>query len=104
MAKTGSYRSGQTVDIDIIFAQNHLGRLEMRICPLDAKSEKDCKSMQRADGKVGRQRGICCRTRAGTPGDRTGQHRAIFVAGSSSASRSCLVAAVLPVVRGRTGH
>ena len=52
MAKS-AYKSGQTMDIDIIFAQNHLGRLQMRICPLDAKDEKQCTDLQRADGKVG---------------------------------------------------
>lgn len=44
-----NYTAGQTIDVDVIFAQNHLGRFEVRLCPLDATDEaKDCKELQRA--------------------------------------------------------
>ncbi|KAF8058835.1 TNNI3K [Scenedesmus sp. PABB004] len=47
----GTYKAGSTIKTDIIFAQNHLGRVHMRLCPLSAKTEAECVSLQRADGK-----------------------------------------------------
>jgi hypothetical protein len=46
-----NYTAGATIDVDVIFAQNHLGRYQVRLCPLDAQDEeKDCTDLQRADG------------------------------------------------------
>lgn len=47
----GTYKAGQTLKTDIVFAQNHLGRVYVRLCPLNAKSEGECTQLQRADGK-----------------------------------------------------
>uniref|UniRef100_A0A383VJQ7 Chitin-binding type-4 domain-containing protein n=1 Tax=Tetradesmus obliquus TaxID=3088 RepID=A0A383VJQ7_TETOB len=47
----GTYKKGQTITTDIVFAQNHLGRVYMRLCPLDAKAVKDCVPLRRPDGK-----------------------------------------------------
>ncbi|WIA21942.1 hypothetical protein OEZ85_004308 [Tetradesmus obliquus] len=46
-----TYISGQEITIDTMIAVNHLGRLDMQICDLDAKGLKQCKDLQRADGK-----------------------------------------------------
>lgn len=43
----GFYKEGQVLTTDIVFAQNHLGRVYMRLCPLDAKAVKDCVPLQR---------------------------------------------------------
>jgi len=50
-AITKTYSAGQTINVDIMFAQNHLGRMNVRICPLWAKDEGECKTLERADGK-----------------------------------------------------
>ncbi len=42
-----TYTSGQTIKLDVIFAQNHLGRVQFRICPLSAKKWRDCKLLDR---------------------------------------------------------
>lgn len=47
IAGSGKYKAGQTIDVDILFAQNHLGRLQMRLCPLDAKDESACRTLER---------------------------------------------------------
>ncbi|KAF6258440.1 hypothetical protein COO60DRAFT_1639124 [Scenedesmus sp. NREL 46B-D3] len=47
----GTYKKGQVISTDIVFAQNHLGRVHMRLCPLDAKAVKDCVPLRRPDGK-----------------------------------------------------
>lgn len=44
---TGTYSSGSEITTDIVFAQNHLGRVFMSVCPLNAKSENECKALQR---------------------------------------------------------
>jgi hypothetical protein len=47
-----TYKAGAIIDTDIIFAQNHLGRYFVRLCPLDATDEAtQCQDLQRADGK-----------------------------------------------------
>lgn len=46
-----TYKSGQTFDADVLFAQNHLGRWQLRVCPLDARDESACRDLVRADGK-----------------------------------------------------
>ncbi len=43
----GTYKSGQELKTDIVFAQNHLGRVAMRLCPLNAKKESECIKLQR---------------------------------------------------------
>jgi hypothetical protein len=45
VAKT--YREGQVINVDVIFAQNHLGRMNVRLCPLDATDEAQCKLLER---------------------------------------------------------
>lgn len=46
-----NYTAGATIGVDVIFAQNHLGRYQVRLCPLDAQNEAtDCQDLQRADG------------------------------------------------------
>jgi hypothetical protein len=37
----------QVITIDTMIAVNHLGRLDMQICDLDAKGLKQCKDLQR---------------------------------------------------------
>lgn len=44
---TGTYKAGDEISTDIIFAQNHLGRVTVFACPLDAKAEGDCKALER---------------------------------------------------------
>ncbi|GBF99128.1 hypothetical protein Rsub_12020 [Raphidocelis subcapitata] len=46
-----TYRAGQAINVDILFAQNHLGRVNVRVCPLDATDERQCRTLERADGK-----------------------------------------------------
>jgi hypothetical protein len=46
-----TYKSGDTIDVDVLFAQNHLGRWRVRLCPLDARDESRCQDLQRADGQ-----------------------------------------------------
>lgn len=41
------YKQGDTITIDLLFAQNHLGRINMRLCPLNAKTEKECINLSR---------------------------------------------------------
>jgi hypothetical protein len=41
------YKAGQVINIDVVFAQNHLGRVNVRVCPLDAKDESKCKLLER---------------------------------------------------------
>lgn len=43
----GTYKAGGEITTDILFAQNHLGRVFMSVCPLNAKSESECKPLQR---------------------------------------------------------
>jgi hypothetical protein len=43
----GTYKKGQVITTDIVFAQNHLGRVYMRLCPLNAKAVKDCVPLRR---------------------------------------------------------
>lgn len=43
-----SYVQGQEIDIDFVIATNHLGRIDVSICDLDAKpGDKKCKQLQR---------------------------------------------------------
>jgi NADPH-dependent glutamate synthase beta subunit-like oxidoreductase len=42
-----TYQEGQTINVDIMFAQNHLGRMNVRVCPLDAKDESKCTTLER---------------------------------------------------------
>jgi hypothetical protein len=42
-----SYREGEVISIDVLFAQNHLGRMTLRLCPLAARDEKDCLLLNR---------------------------------------------------------
>jgi hypothetical protein len=42
-----TYSAGQTINVDVLFAQNHLGRMNVRVCPLDAKDESQCKTLER---------------------------------------------------------
>lgn len=44
---SGTYKAGGEITTDILFAQNHLGRVFMSVCPLNAKSESECKPLQR---------------------------------------------------------
>jgi hypothetical protein len=44
---TKTYQAGGTATVDIIFAQNHLGRVQLRLCPLDAKDESQCHLLER---------------------------------------------------------
>eukprot|EP00878_Enallax_costatus_P029665 GHUV01032205.1.p1 GENE.GHUV01032205.1~~GHUV01032205.1.p1 ORF type:complete len:275 (+),score=48.24 GHUV01032205.1:164-988(+) len=47
-----SYVQGQEITVDFVIATNHLGRIDMTVCDLDAKPEDNkCQSLQRADGK-----------------------------------------------------
>jgi hypothetical protein len=46
-----TYTAGQTISVDVMFAQNHLGRMNVRVCPLSATSEGQCQTLERADGK-----------------------------------------------------
>jgi hypothetical protein len=46
-----TYKAGDAIDADVLFAQNHLGRWRFRLCPLDATSEGQCRDLERADGK-----------------------------------------------------
>ena len=46
-----TYTAGQTFDADVLFAQNHLGYWRLRVCPLDARDESQCRDVPRADGK-----------------------------------------------------
>jgi hypothetical protein len=49
-----TYRAGGTISVDILFAQNHLGRVNVRLCPLDAKTERQCLTLERcARGPAG---------------------------------------------------
>jgi hypothetical protein len=50
---TKTYREGQVINVDVIFAQNHLGRMNVRLCPLDAKDEAQCRTLERCAGGVG---------------------------------------------------
>eukprot|EP00882_Tetradesmus_deserticola_P020817 GHRQ01022500.1.p1 GENE.GHRQ01022500.1~~GHRQ01022500.1.p1 ORF type:complete len:139 (+),score=38.93 GHRQ01022500.1:277-693(+) len=43
----GTYKKGQVISADIVFAQNHLGRVYMRLCPLGATAEKECMPLRR---------------------------------------------------------
>jgi len=43
MAWSGKYKAGQTVNVDVLFAQNHMGLMQLRVCPLDAAKESQCK-------------------------------------------------------------
>jgi hypothetical protein len=45
-----TYKSGEAFDADVLFAQNHLGRWRLRLCPLDASDEAACADLERADG------------------------------------------------------
>jgi hypothetical protein len=47
IAKSGKYKVGETIDIDVLYAQNHLGRMIIRVCPLDAKDESQCTDLER---------------------------------------------------------
>jgi hypothetical protein len=42
-----TYKQGQVFNTDIVMAQNHLGRIHLRLCPLHAKDEKECTSLLR---------------------------------------------------------
>lgn len=42
-----TYAAGQKITTDIVFAQNHLGRVRIRLCPLDAKKATDCQELKR---------------------------------------------------------
>lgn len=43
-----SYVQGQQVSVDFVIATNHLGRIDMTVCDLDAKpGDKKCRSLQR---------------------------------------------------------
>lgn len=42
-----TYSAGQVIKTDIVFAQNHLGRVTVRLCPLDASAESQCITLQR---------------------------------------------------------
>lgn len=44
---SATYVSGQTITTDIVFAQNHLGRLRVRLCPLHAKKSSQCYELKR---------------------------------------------------------
>ena len=46
-----TYKAGSTISVDVLFAQNHLGRMQLRLCPLSAKSTKECKTLKRPGGK-----------------------------------------------------
>ena len=48
---TKTYAAGDTISVDVLFAQNHLGRMNVRLCPLDAKDEGSCKTLERAGGR-----------------------------------------------------
>ena len=48
------YVSGSVIELDALIATNHLGRFDVRVCPLDTKgdqADKKCKYLTRADGK-----------------------------------------------------
>lgn len=57
-----TYSSGQKITTDIVFAQNHLGRVQMRLCQLNAKKESECQDLKRCVVTAGC---LCIRTRAG---------------------------------------
>lgn len=41
-----TYRSGQTINIDVVVTTNHMGRFSVQICPLEAKrGEGKCKNL-----------------------------------------------------------
>ena len=42
-----SYKEGGVISVDVLFAQNHLGRMNLRLCPLSAKREEDCLLLRR---------------------------------------------------------
>lgn len=45
-----TYRPGQTINVDVVVAVNHLGRFDMTICDLNAKSwnmTRACTQLQR---------------------------------------------------------
>eukprot|EP00879_Flechtneria_rotunda_P031604 GHRR01034541.1.p1 GENE.GHRR01034541.1~~GHRR01034541.1.p1 ORF type:complete len:282 (+),score=46.23 GHRR01034541.1:733-1578(+) len=47
-----TYVLGQVINIDSVFAVNHLGRIDVQLCNLKAKpGDKKCRQLQRADGK-----------------------------------------------------
>jgi hypothetical protein len=46
-----TYGAGQTINVDVVFAQNHLGRMNVRVCPLDATDESKCTTLEQANGK-----------------------------------------------------
>lgn len=43
----GTYKAGSTINVDVLFAQNHLGRMNVRVCPLNAKDSKECTELTR---------------------------------------------------------
>jgi hypothetical protein len=48
------YGQGGTVNVDSVITVNHLGRVRVRVCPLDAKrmdNRDGCVDLERADGK-----------------------------------------------------
>jgi hypothetical protein len=49
------YVAGSVIELDALIATNHLGRFDVRVCPLGVKggeqADKQCKSLTRADGK-----------------------------------------------------
>ncbi len=41
-----TYVSGQTINVESLVAVNHMGKIEVEICPLDAKSRDKCKPLK----------------------------------------------------------
>jgi hypothetical protein len=44
---TATYTAGSTIGVDVLLAQNHLGRITVRVCPIDATSEDKCTNLER---------------------------------------------------------
>eukprot|EP00775_Hariotina_reticulata_P005826 gene5826-6067_t len=50
-----TYKQGQVINVDFLIAENHLGRINIDFCELDAENQQPskCQSLHRADGKGG---------------------------------------------------
>jgi hypothetical protein len=79
----GSLKAGDTLKTDIVFAQNHLGRVWMRLCPLDAKADSECTDLQRCAQQA------CCRGGGGGGGGGGGVVTAAGGAAVGSAHSAC---------------
>lgn len=69
----GTYKAGGEIATDIVFAQNHLGRVFMSVCPLNAKSESECKALQRCAQSLLLSAEVYCSCTADTSAESTGE-------------------------------